>query len=735
MRHSLGDGVSLGEDGKCFCSKGELVKYFDALKPFLFFVCIMSGSACFARTVVSGERLWNLQKLVTEASCDATVHQSDFAAGVMTISNAGVYFLAESVTGKIIISANNVVLNLNGKKISNSSDDTIVVNSVSDCTITNGLLSSTSGCGIFVSSGSRVNIKHISASDCVEGIRLENTTDATIRECDLVSSVTGLTLESSSRISVEDTIASTNTYAGFSLLSSSKNLFSQCWAVKTGQELTSAEQNVYGFISENGTGNIFESCIAQSTLALTVTSESSKVVGFDLKGTETLSEITNCTTDMVQTAASGFAIPYGILLESSFTELVLVTEASQGTFAFLIDWSPDGAYLATGGNSESGDEIQVFLFDRVAGTLTKTDGQSQGSSCRAVSWSPDGSYLATGGSTEGGVHEIQIFSFNNVTGKLTKTAGKSQGTDCRAVSWSPDGSYLATGGATEGGVHEIQIFSFNRTAGTLAKIGGASQGTYTYGVSWSPDGSYLASAGAPEGGDDIQVFSFDRATGTLNRTAGESQGGDGRSVSWFPDGSYLATSGESVVPDDEIQIFSFNRGTLTKRGSASQGTWGFVVEWSPDGAYLASSGFPEVTDEIQIFSFNRDAGTLTQTGVASQGSSARAVSWSPDGAYLATCGFPEGTREVRVFQALTFPSLNVIKNNVIHGILGGSLSIPAGVGISGSSIENFIYGNSSYNNASFNYQFVTNIFDQRFDTTTSLLQNLSMKTQDPIYAP
>ena len=707
------------------------MKCFNVRIGFLFFVCI-SVPACFARTVVPGERLWNLQQLVTEASCDVTVHQSDFAAGVMTISNAGVYCLAESVTGKIIISANNVVLDLNGKKISNTSDDTIVVNSVSDCTITNGLLSSTSGCGIYVSSGSRVNINNISASDCVEGIRLENTTDATIRECDLVSSVTGLTLESSSRISVEDTIASTNTYAGFSLLSSSKNLFSQCWAVKTGQGLTSAEQNVYGFISENGTGNVFESCIAQSTLALTVTSESSKVVGFDLKGTETLSEIINCTSDIVQTAPDGLAIPYGILLESNFPGLVFVTGEDQGGRGRFSAWSPDGAYLATAGQTEGSDEIQIFSFNRITGTLTKTDGKAQGNLGFSVSWSPDGAYLAIGGRPEGGDDEIQIFSFNSITGKLTFTDGQSQGVETRDVSWASDGSYLATAGNTEGGLYEIQVFSFSRVTETLTFLDGASQGGVGFSVDWSPDGAYLAASGQVEGTDEIQILSFDRATGTLTQTDGADQN-TAVFISWSPDGAYLATCG-ATTDGHQIQIFSFNSdsGTLTKRGGANQGTLAWSCDWSPDGAYLATAGDTEGGNDIQIFSFNRATEQLAFVGGALQGGDGRSVAWSPDGAYLATGGDPEDGNEIQVFKSLTFPSLNVIKNNVIHGILGGS---PLGVGISGSSIENFIFGNSSYNNASFNYQFVTNVFDQRFDTTTSLLQNLSMKTQDPIYAP
>ena len=72
----------------------------------------------------------------------------------MTISSAGVYCLAEDIVGKITIAADHVVLNLNGKQLSNTSDDAVVVSGVSNVGITNGSIGPLSGSGINIMPGS-----------------------------------------------------------------------------------------------------------------------------------------------------------------------------------------------------------------------------------------------------------------------------------------------------------------------------------------------------------------------------------------------------------------------------------------------------------------------------------------------------------------------------------------------------------------------------------------------------
>ena len=131
---------------------------------------------------------------------------------------------------------------------------------------------------------------------------------------------------------------------------------------------------------------------------------------------------------------------------------------------------------------------------------------------------------------------------------------------------------------------------------------------------------------------------------------------------------------------------------------------------------------------------DRSAGTLTFVTGEDQGIFGFAVDWAPDGAYLATGGAQEAGNEIQVFKAFLFPSRNSITHNTVQSASRSS-SLAAGVGISGSSIENLIIGNRSYNNAGFNYQFVANVFDERFTTIPTIAQNLSIKLPPLFYSP
>jgi len=382
-----------------------------------------------ARAVLSGESLWSMQRLVTQASCDITIRQIDLTGEEYTISTSGVYCLAENITGKIIIDIDNVVLDLNGKTVTNASGNCVEVNGRSNALIKNGSVAANNN-GISVLTGSdKVRLKEVTSYDCSTGIDVDSSTNIYIHACELIaSSSVGVSFTSVSRAQVSDTIASDSELTGFLLDSSSKSFFTNCRALNTGQGLTDLTANIYGFISTDGSSNIFRSCISQNTLALTVTGEPNVSAGFAFTGTESNSQITKCTSSIIETDANGFAIPYGIQLQYSFDTLTTVTGGNQGIAlgALTVAWSPDGTYLATGGNTEGTNEIQIFAFDRVTGTLTKTDGASQGAACESVSWSPDGLYLATGGGAEIG-EEIQIFTFDRVAGTLTKTDGKSHG--------------------------------------------------------------------------------------------------------------------------------------------------------------------------------------------------------------------------------------------------------------------------------------------------------------------
>ena len=138
--------------------------------------------------------------------------------------------------------------------------------------------------------------------------------------------------------------------------------------------------------------------------------------------------------------------------------LSLLDPKGFGTIARSVDWSPSGKHLAVGRNTiESGgvtvSEIQVYSFD--GSFLAALDYKTHGNTVTSVSWSPNGKYLAIGGNTADDSKEIRIYSFNGSF--LTLLNSKEHGTIVYSVDWSPSGKYLAIGGETSGG-KEIQVY-------------------------------------------------------------------------------------------------------------------------------------------------------------------------------------------------------------------------------------------------------------------------------------
>jgi WD domain, G-beta repeat. len=349
-----------------------------------------------------------------------------------TISTSGSYILCNNISGTITIAASDVVLDLNNYKISNG----IVVNGGLDqITMRNGVVEGSTN-GILVNGGSRnITIENITVKNASlgSGIKFTNVTDATIDGCTLTSNSTGFQLNNSHKISVNNTVANCNSHAGFDLISSTTNTFIDCKALSTGQGNTVQFNNeVAGFVSLNGYGNIFERCIANSTQALSTTDSNSLIAGFALRGNEGCSKIIECEAANSTSSPNGYTIPYGILLEGTISSVASITGAL-GTAGdvYSVNWSPDGQYVAVGGNGltgGSGNEFQILRFDRSSGALTFITGalpNGSNGAVNSVNWSSDGQYVAVGGEglNGGSGDELQIFRFDRSSGALTSITG------------------------------------------------------------------------------------------------------------------------------------------------------------------------------------------------------------------------------------------------------------------------------------------------------------------------
>ena len=168
-------------------------------------------------------------------------------------------------------------------------------------------------------------------------------------------------------------------------------------ALSTG-EGNAAESNnfVFGFASQDGYGNIFERCVANSTQGVHTTDSDSIIAGFALRGSEKCSKIVDSEGANAVSDITGFTVPHGIFLEGTIDSVQSVT----GLFGSIgdintVDWSADGKYLAVGGADFAGgtsNELQIFTFNGSSGALTAVTGalpENLNGSVRSVNWSSE----------------------------------------------------------------------------------------------------------------------------------------------------------------------------------------------------------------------------------------------------------------------------------------------------------------------------------------------------------
>ncbi|WP_433677712.1 toll/interleukin-1 receptor domain-containing protein [Nocardia sp. CA-119907] len=299
-------------------------------------------------------------------------------------------------------------------------------------------------------------------------------------------------------------------------------------------------------------------------------------------------------------------------------------------------WSPDGGNLVSGGF-----DTTIRIWDTITGSMrwapkdhTRIAGASGGYAAyvRTVAWSPDGRYIASGGDS-GTVTiwnvaarraEHTLKANNALSAAKTLQAwlfNASHGLEVLSVAWSPDGSRLAVGGRDKA----VRVWDA-ATGGlqwtTLGRVGGITS------VAWSPDGRTLAVGGAHG------VGLHDASTGGHRLTL---RGHSGRveSVAWSPDGRFLASAGR----DHTVRIWDAQGGesTLVLRGHTAGVE---SVAWSPDGRHIASAGNDET---VRIWS--SDSGTMLCSVIAhpavewnSDPYAALSVAWCPDRLRLAAGG-------------------------------------------------------------------------------------------------
>jgi hypothetical protein len=263
------------------------------MKPYFFIIALLSLTFLTFKTIrpyeyISPESRTDYQFL--DKASESLLHRGAISTKTpTTITHAGVYCLnspliASNGNTALTIQANNVTLDLAGNTISGGTTGIHITGD--EVTVKNGTISGTC-MGIYVT-GARCHIENIDVISSHTGFLFQNTHDLDIHACRALNS----------------------TCAGFSLVSSYTNTITACQALHTDGGTYSA----YGFISQNGSGNLFTDCLAQDTQT-GATNASYCAAGFLLSG-EKVSTLRSCTALASYSRASTTAA-YGIYLQNT----------------------------------------------------------------------------------------------------------------------------------------------------------------------------------------------------------------------------------------------------------------------------------------------------------------------------------------------------------------------------------------------------------------------------------
>jgi len=251
-------------------------------------------------------------------------------------------------------------------------------------------------------------------------------------------------------------------------------------------------------------------------------------------------------------------------------------------------WSPDGKYLATGGDDRL---IRIYNVDKwdLARTLSGHRG-----SVLTLDFSPDGKYLASGSGTDkvemnNAADENVVRIWDVVNGTFLRDLGVHKDA-VMEVKWSPDGKHLVSVSDDK----SIKYWSAENW--TLA---GELKG-HTLGVlcaDYSPDGSVLVT-----GSRDYTVRLWDLQN--LTPLAKWSAPNCVRSVDYHPSGGMIAVSG---VDECMLTVRNATTGVVLRAFDESAKTRSAVMSsrWSPDGNQLAAGAGKEAMLRVYAFGLKK----------------------------------------------------------------------------------------------------------------------------------
>ncbi len=336
-----------------------------------------------------------------------------------------------------------------------------------------------------------------------------------------------------------------------------------------------------------------------------------------------------------------------------------VWEAGSGKLLFQLpgvdsgSWSPDGRYLATGG-----DQGETKVWDMASGSVRLSFIAHPGT-VKMQEWHPTGDRFIT----VSGDGSAKVWDASQAVAPLgcqPSCPVSPVGGWFSGVAWSPDGSQIARG-FVDGSITiwDVMTGDDQLTMRFEPEAEGANVASGVFDLSWSPNGEkLLISAG------DGLARVWDVTSGDLLLKVPAGEGVTFPFIAWSPDGArFVTTSGTGPA---RVWDATTGQELLAFAGHIPLG-----VSWAPDGSRIVTSDYTSgaggaivwdaTTGEVLVELFPDDFGF----GVF-------AIAWSPDGRSIVA--FSEDGLG-RVFDATSGEELQVFPG--VQGAFGAMWS-PSG---------------------------------------------------------
>jgi len=294
--------------------------------------------------------------------------------------------------------------------------------------------------------------------------------------------------------------------------------------------------------------------------------------------------------------------PAAILVLLSYTaSKAYAQETAFKKILWTTDWSPDGKYIAVGGNTDTlkiyrAKDMQLFKSYAIPHTIT------------CVKWHPFKNILAIGTQSTG--NKVLILDFE--TDKRIELAGISPD-GARGIDWNYSGDYLAVGD-NDGQTSIVDI------AGNKIRVIQQENTKSITSIDWHPGKNIFITVG-----DKIRIYNID---GTLLKTIIHRQEDVLLlSVAWHNSGDFFVTGDYGDTQHDYKPLLQFwnSNGDFIKSVNISKGEYRNLA-WNPKGNRLASA-----SDALRIWD---KEGNLISVGNSSD--YLWGVSWNRKGNSLVT---------------------------------------------------------------------------------------------------